>query len=488
MRILLDLRWMKPGYTGGIEIQSRAFLNTLLDIDRSNQITVLIPSESFFDFDFTGHPNFIFVNADGPSYFFHRLLEKLHLRHSDPATISVAGHDLHCDIAISMAGYTHPDLQTLPTLLVVPDIQHEYFPQNFTNQELASRRHSFTTSIHNAQMICAISSFTRQTLIDKLQVPAEKIKVTPLAADPNITQPVAPDVQVSVLQKYSLNTGYLFYPALTWPHKNHINLIRALQLLRDQFGVQMDLVCAGTPKEAQAGVQAAVEASGLTDRVHFIGFVPQDDLGSLYRNAAALIFPSMFEGFGMPVLEAMACGCPVLCSNATALPEVAGDAAVYFDPQDPMQIAQAVQRLLTNPELSETLVQRGMQRSKLFSWQRFTLQIMQAAYCIAHGAPSAQLFPSDADWDPVEWKRILYRGQNDPNFQSPSGRTLKSAHRKLRQRWMQRSSEARRQRKFLKSFGYGLGVFLLSPRIIFISRIFPAIRDAFRRLRAGDHV
>lgn len=488
MRILLDLRWMKPGYTGGIEIQSRAFLNTLLDIDNSNHFTVLIPSESFFDFDLTGHPNFVFINADGPAYFYHRLLEKLHLRHPDPESLAVAGHVLDCDIAISMAGFTHPDLLKLPTLLVVPDIQHEFFPNNFTTQELASRQHSFNTSIQRARTICAISAFTRQTLIDKLQVPAGKILVTPLAADPRITQPVAPEIQVSVLQKYSLKPGYLFYPALTWPHKNHLNLIRGLQLLRDQFGIQMDLVCTGTAKEAQAGIQAAVQASSLADRVHFIGFVPQEDLGSLYRNATALIFPSMFEGFGMPVLEAMACCCPVLCSNAAALPEVAGDAALYFDPQDPMQIAQTVQHFLAKPELRETLVQSGLQRSKHFSWQRFTLQIMQATYCAINGVPPMQLLPPGADWDAVEWQRILFPSQSVPNFRSSTGRIQKSAHRKLSLRWMQRSSEARRQQNHFKSFVCKLGAFLLSPQAIFISRIFPAMRDAFRRLRAGDHV
>lgn len=486
MRILLDLRWMKPGYTGGIESLARAFLNTLLEMDYSNQYVVLIPSEARFDFDVTGHHNFKFINGDGPAYFLHRLLERLGFFRFSPGQVTVAGQNLHCDIALSMAGYTHPDLLTLPTLLVVPDIQHEFFPQYFNAQELANRRRSFTTSIDNARTICAISAFTRQTLIDVLHVPAEKITVTPLAADVRITRPVTPEVQVAVLEKYAISPGYLFYPALTWPHKNHVNLIRAMQMLRDQSGLDLDLVCTGTAKEGQVDIQATLQTSGLVNRVHFLGFVPQEDLGSLYRNAAALVFPSMFEGFGMPVLEAMACGCPVVCSNTSSLPEVAGEAALYFNPQDPAAIAETIQLLLSSSKLRETLVERGRLRAESFTWKRFTLQILQSGYCAVNGTPSGQLLPANAIWDAVEWQGILFPNQVIPNSQPTAWEKLKSAHRKLTLRWIQYASEAGRQRKPLSSFAYGLGAFILSPRIIFISRIFPALRDIFRSIRAKN--
>lgn len=486
MRILLDLRWMKPGYTGGIESLSRAFLNTLLELDYSNQYTVLIPSEVRFDFDITGHHNFKFINGDGPAYFTHRLLEKLGLRRSNSGKVSVAGHKLGCDIAFSLAGYTHPDLLTLPTLLVVPDIQHEFFPQYFSPQELFKRRASFNSSITSARTICAISAFTRQTLIDKLQVPPEKITVTPLAADARITQPIAPEVHAAVLDKYTLNPGYLFYPALTWPHKNHINLIRAMQILRDQSGLHINLVCTGTAKEAQAEIQSAIRASGLADQIHFLGYVPQEDLGSLYRNAAALVFPSMFEGFGMPVLEAMACGCPVVCSNTSSLPEVAGEAALYFDPQSPVAIAESIQRLLGSPELRDTLVQHGRQRAERFTWKRFTHQILQSGYCAANGIPSGQLLPVNAAWDAVEWQDILFPNQVIPDHLPTTWGKLKSTHRKLTLLWIMNASEAGKQRKPLNFFAYGLGAFILSPRVTFISRIFPAFRDAFRSIRAKN--
>ena len=343
MDILLDLRWMKPGYTGGIESLARAFLNTLLEIDYSNQYTVLIPSEACFDFNLSGHNNFKLINCDGPAYFLNRLIEKLGLERNEAfLEIKIAGHDIHCDVALSLAGYTNPDLMQLPTVLVVPDIQHEYYPQYFSAEELDNRKKAFNSSIDNARFICAISAFTRQTLIEKRHIAEDRIIVMPLAVEPQFFQPPSSDVQNAVLRKYELKPGYLFYPAATWPHKNHVALIQALQLLRDRMGLRIDLVCSGTAKETQTDILAAIQQNNLTDQVHFLGYVPQEMLGSLYCQAKALVFPSLFEGFGMPLLEAMASGCPVLCSNTTALPEVGGDAAMFFDPTDPMAIALTI--------------------------------------------------------------------------------------------------------------------------------------------------
>ncbi|MDD5466396.1 MAG: glycosyltransferase family 1 protein [Anaerolineales bacterium] len=491
MHVLLDLRWMKPGYTGGIETQSRAFLKTLLDLDYSNQYTILIPSEARFDFDLGGHRNFTFINCDGPAYFFNRLAEKLGMRRLDRQKISVAGYIIQCDVAISMTGYTHPDLMELPTLLVVPDIQHEFFPQYFVPQELANRERAFNTSIENAHMICAVSAFTRQTLIDKLHIPAEKIVVAPLAVDPQIAQAIPLEAQARTLQKYGLTPGYLFYPALTWPHKNHINLIHAMRLLRDQYNMQLVLVCTGTAKEAQAEIQTAIQHYELTDRVHFLGFIPLDDLSSLYRNASALVLPSMFEGFGMPVLEAMACSCPVVCSNTTALPEVGGDAALYFNPEDPAEIAQALHRLLSNPAIRETLILTGRQRVQRYSWKRFTLQVLQQAYRTVNGSHPSQAVPKTDDWEAAEWQAILFPNQaaGAPNkVKCKFWVNLTSAHRNLALRWMHTSAEAGRQHQTVKSGWFGLSAFIISPRAVFISLIFPALRDFFRRIRSGDHV
>lgn len=479
MHILLDLSWMKPGCKGGIETQSRAFLYTLLEIDYSNTYTVCLPSEVRFDFDFAGHQNFKIINSDGPAYFAYRLLEKVGLSRASSGQKVIAGHQIDCEIAITMSGYTNPDLYSLPTVLVVPDIQHEFFPQYFSVQELDSRKSAFTTSIGKAQLICAISNFTKQTLISKLNVNPEKVYVTPLAADPQIIKPIPASVQAQTLNKYGLKPGYLFYPAFTWPHKNHINLLRAMRLLRDQHGLRPELVCTGTPKDAQSEIESVIQQLNLTDQVHFLGYVPQVEMGSFYRNAAALVFPSLFEGFGMPVLEAMACGCPVVCSRSTSLPEVGGDAALYIDPEDPGDLANGLLLLLNQPDFRESMIAKGLEQAKGFSWLRFTLQILQQAFC----ATNPQGLPDVDSWDAPEWQAVLFSnqsGRNPTTFMSK----LVSAQRSKVLGCLETSADACRRRKWAKSDLFGFCAFLLSPRIVFISRIFPMWRDFFRRVRS----
>lgn len=483
---------MIPGYTGGIESLARAFLNTLLEIDYSNQYTVLIPSEARFDFNLAGHKNIEMINCDGPAYFVNRLVEKLGINGDEAfREIKIAGHSIHCDVALSLAGYTNPDLMRLPTVLVVPDIQHEYYPQYFSVEELANRKKAFNASIENAQLICAISAFTRQTLIEKRHVAADRIAVTPLAVQPQIFQEPSVDVQKSVLKRYGLNPGFLYYPAATWPHKNHLALIQALQLLRDRMGIQIDLVCSGSAKDGQNDIQAAIQHYNLVDQVHFLGYVPQEILGSLYRQAEALVFPSLFEGFGMPLLEAMACGCPVLCSNTSSLPEVGGDAAIYFDPTDPTAIALAVQRLLQNNLARHALIARGRVCVQNYSWKRFTLQVLQQAFYVVNGYRSDRAFQDMNDTEAAKWLPVLL--SNQPLDQNEkNGRSLwvkfNKAHHRIALHWLHQAVDAGKRRKPLQSVSMGLIACILSPRAAFISMVFPAFRDAIRQLRARDQV
>jgi len=492
MNILLDLRWMKPGYTGGIESLARAFLITLLEIDYSNQYTILIPSEALFDFDLAGHKNFKLINCDGPVYYMNRLIEKLGVKGDEAfLDIKIAGHKIHCDVALSLAGYTNPDLMRLPTVLVVPDIQHEYYPQYFSAEELENRKKTFNSSIDNAQLICAISAFTRQTLIEKRHIDDDRIAVTPLAVQPQFFHPPSDKVQKIVLRNYGLKPGYLYYPAATWPHKNHLALIQALQLLRDRMGIRINLVCSGAAKEAKDDIQAAIKQYNLTDQVHFLGYIPQEMLGSLYHQAEGLVFPSLFEGFGMPLLEAMACGCPVLCSNTTSLPEVGGDAAIYFDPTEPMAIALSIQRLLQNDFARNALIARGKVRVQEYSWKRFTLQVLQQAFYVANGYRSDRRLSDMNDSEAAKWLPVLI--PNQPNDLHEKTRRspwikLRSAYHRFALHWLHEAVDAAKQRKSLHAGLFGLFAFILSPRAAIISMIFPAFRDSIRQLRSGDQV
>jgi len=388
MHTLLDLRWMIPGYTGGIEILARALLNTLIRVDASREYTVLLPSVTRYDFNVEGRVNFNLQLCDGPGYYLAKLglvLRKALLRRaSQKDEIWIQARRTSADIAISPSGIINPDLYPLKNLLILPDLQHEYFPEFFTPQELENRSKYYTASVRQADHIITISEFTRRTVIERMRIPPEGVTVAHLGVDPLFMETIPQPEQI--LKKYNLETSsYFFFPANTWPHKNHRLVLQALQRLREKHNLRPLLVCTGTPKEAHADLMALSQHLGLQDQFHFVGYCSQEDLPALYHEAAALIFPSFFEGFGMPVVEAMCCDCPVICSNTTSLPEVGGDAVLFIDPKDPDMLAGAMYQVLTDSALRQDLIQRGRQQARKFSWLNFTVEVLRSLKRLEHG-------------------------------------------------------------------------------------------------------
>ena len=150
--------------------------------------------------------------------------------------------------------------------------------------------------------------------------------------------------------------------------------VEALRVLRDRYNMRLTLVCTGGAREAQPALEAKIDGAGLRDQVRFLGYVPRNDVPALYRGAACLVFPSLFEGFGMPVLEAMSSGCPVVCSNTTSLPEIAGDAAAWSIRRDAEALAEAVARLVADQELRSHRIAPALPASRAFSWRRHTIE------------------------------------------------------------------------------------------------------------------
>jgi len=385
MRVLLDMRWMIPGLAGGLENLARAFFQQLKALDRYNEYTALVPARSRGELDLRGHPNVRAVSLDSLSALtareWHLLSRRASavLRLHDWRTPDVRHlrwiRDLDVQIAYSFPGYIHPQLLSLRHVLLVPDIQHEYLPQFFSGEALEERGRLYTDSARRADHICAISEFTRQTLIDKLGIPPENVTTVLLAADERFSATPDPSLDARVLDSNGLEHGkYLFFPAHTWHHKNHQTAVEALRILRDRDGMTPPLVCTGAAREAQPLIEAQAARLGLTGQVRFLGYRPRDEVPALYRGAACLLFPSLFEGFGMPVLEAMASGCPVICSNSTSLPEIAGDAARLIDPHDAEALASEVRHVLTDADLRSELIARGLDRAASFSWRRHTLE------------------------------------------------------------------------------------------------------------------
>jgi len=391
MRVVLDMRWMVPGLAGGLEQLARAFLERLVAIDHYNHYTAIVPARTRHDMPRAS--NLRVLSLDSAGSLVRRLTGRFRramharLRLDDWRSPEVMNlqflRSLDAEIAYSFPGYIHPDLFPLRHVLVIPDIQHEYFPEFFSPQALAERRRLFGDSIGRADHLCAISEFTRQSLIERLGIEPERVTTLHLAAHPRFGPASNPDDDRATLGRHGLERGrYLFFPAHTWHHKNHRAALAALRILRDRHAQTPLLVCTGGPREAQPAIEAQIREAGLDAQVRFLGYCPAADLPALYRGAACLVFPSLFEGFGMPVLEAMACGCPVVCSGTTSLPEIAGTAALLVDPTDPAALAAAVASILASPELAADLSSRGIRQASRFSWQRHTLEAIGVLYAV----------------------------------------------------------------------------------------------------------
>ncbi len=486
LHTLIDLRWMRPGLAGGIENLSRSFLNQLLQLDCFNRYTVLVPTEVQYDFDTRRCSNFALVAADGPGVYVRRAVLSARGRYWRTPEVEALRriHELRVDVALSIPGYIQPDLASLSNVEVMPDIQHEYHPEFFSPHALEERRRIYTASAQRAAHICAMSEFTRQTLIERLGIPPDRITTTHLAADPMFhSESSARRDHYRVLDKYGLRSGeYLLFPANTWRHKNHAVALEALRVLREAYGLDPLLVCPGTPKEAHGELLAKVKDARLESRVRFLGYCHPTYLPALYQGAAALVFPSLFEGFGMPLLEAMWCDCPVVCSNVTSLPEVAGDAALLVDPRSPEELAHAVNRVLTDTDLRRRLIERGRERVKRFSWGKFTREVVSVLHQVRPLRDRGCAEPRTEQWTRAncpEGGIGLIRSPLTPRrWQSRLSSVLFRFNRVGRAReHVRRMTESWARGEVLRSLPHAVAGAILAPKVAFSVGVYPFLRD-----------
>jgi glycosyltransferase involved in cell wall biosynthesis/SAM-dependent methyltransferase len=270
-----------------------------------------------------------------------------------------------CGVQTLLCPFTLPFVYdpAVPTVSIVHDLQYLYYPQFFSLEQQFERERNFRQAVSLADSIICVSNYVRETVLEKSAATPDRVGFihTRLAAR-------LPDPDPKTLTRLGLDkNGYLFYPANAWAHKNHRMLFTAFGMLRAANpDSALQLVLTGTMNEAMRALQNEAETMGLGGHIVFAGFLPEPEFAAILENCLALIFPSLYEGFGMPVLEAMAHGKPVLCSAATSLPEIAGDAALFFDPGKPDDIKNAIERLLANPELAERLARKGRERARQF--------------------------------------------------------------------------------------------------------------------------
>jgi glycosyltransferase involved in cell wall biosynthesis len=267
--------------------------------------------------------------------------------------------------------YVVSPLTRCPYVVTIHDCIHLRFPQYLPNATArVYARTVMKIAAHRARRILTVSHASKEDILHYLGVPADKVEVIYNALDERLaTPPTAEDI-ARVRQRFQLTSPFILYTGNIKPHKNVDRLIEAYSVLRERGVEDVKLLIIGDEISKYPNLRRLVHRFQLHQHVRFHGFVPDATLAALYRLAAVFVFPSLCEGFGLPPLEAMAAGVPVITSNVSSLPEVVGDAAILVDPTDAGAIADAMARVLGDPTLGADLVRRGYERVKCFSWAR----------------------------------------------------------------------------------------------------------------------
>lgn len=279
-----------------------------------------------------------------------------------------------CDVFWSL----HYNAPVMPVrakkkIVTIHDMAHLAMQEDLSLIKRLYARLFFWNAAHRYDCILTVSEFSRREILRYETVPSDKISVHYIAADTETYRPCMDAKALEkVLRSYGLPKAYIMFVGNVKPNKNLLRMLKAYDAFR-QRNSGISLVIVGKREGLMTGVgrmDALIRRLGIGDMVYFTGFVEDEDLPVLYSGAKAFVFPSLYEGFGLPPLEAMACGCPVIASSAASIPEICGEAALYADPYDVGDIAAKLQELVASPELAAKLKERGFRRVKAFSWDR----------------------------------------------------------------------------------------------------------------------
>ena len=265
------------------------------------------------------------------------------------------------------------------TVVTFHDLTEYHIPDRYGFLRMFYAKNIIPHYLKKAPVIMAISENTKNDLIKYYQISPGRIEVNYNGYAPDKLKTNLNETELR--ENLQLNKPYIFYNSrIEHPLKNHIHLIKAFELLPENIRDQYDLVCTGIDSTGCEVVYDYLKGSPVKESVHFIGYVDTPVIGALYKFAFLYIFPSLYEGFGIPLLEAMASGVPVLCSNRSSLPEIGGDAVLTFDPEIHADIAAKIIYAINNSSIREQMINRGLDRIKHFSWKRHTNEIIRLCH------------------------------------------------------------------------------------------------------------
>jgi glycosyltransferase involved in cell wall biosynthesis len=372
VRIAIDAHSIGARLAGN-ETYAVNLIEALAAIDQHNQYTIYVTKQQALD-RFAGRwPNFT-VRLTRP----HTPLVRI------PLTLSRELRRRPVDVL--HVQYTAPPLAPCPLVTTIHDLSFEHLPETFKRRSWMQLRLTVRSTARRSAQIITLSEYSRRDMINTYQIAPERVSTTPAAAAPRFERVTDETELQKVRETYGIQGDYILSLCSIQPRKNLVRLIEAYSLLRRSHreGKLPQLVLAGKRGWLDNETMRAAKGDEVSAAIQFTGYVADEHLNALYSAATCFVYPSYFEGFGLPILEAMKCGAPVIAGDRTSIPEVTGQAALLFDPFDVQSLVEALKRVLNDSQFRATLSARGLQRASEFSWQK-TARLTLAAYEKAAG-------------------------------------------------------------------------------------------------------
>lgn len=371
MRIGINALFILPNKVGGTETYLRGLLSGLSKIDKDNQYFLFTNRENYGTFG-VRQENFCEIPCNVPAKF--RPIRIFWEQALLPFYTKKYGIDV-----LHSPGYVSPLMANCAKVVTIHDMQYYYYPEYFPKAKLLYWRYFIPLSARSSDLVVTVSNNSKRDIINLLNIPAEKVIVTYEASKFSIDGLNNTWSDNDTFCKHNIKRNYILSVASLLPHKNLDKLIEGFGLLANK--VEHQLVLVGLKGRALNTIRDAIKKKGIKqDRVLLLGYVSDIELVTLYRNASLFVLPSLFEGFGIPLLEAMSLRCPVAASNRTSIPEIVGDAGILFDPVDRIEIANAIYSILSNAHLINNLIKKGYDRAKIFSWEKMAHETLKAYY------------------------------------------------------------------------------------------------------------
>lgn len=365
MRIGINSLFLVSGKGGGIERYLRGLVGGLKKIDKKNEYFIFTNRNCRGAFGFG--ENFHEIYCDVSAVF--RPAKILWEQFVLPWQLK--RHKI--DILLS-AGNTAPVAHRCPSVAIIYDMIPFIRPEGFNTIELLALKTLFSLTAKTSSKIITISKSSQEEIVKRLKVSPDKVEIVYGSCD-EYFKPVG-DKGRSELQKYGISGEYILYVASSRPYKNIDGLIKAYRIMKERHHMGHKLVVVGLAGRAYPELMKLVKESKLEGDVIFCGFVNDEDLPLLYSLSYVFVYPSFYEGFGLPILEAMSCGVPVAASHVTSIPEAVGNAGLLFDPYNVEEMAEVIYRLMIDRGLRESLIQKGYEWVKEFSWEKSAMRVL----------------------------------------------------------------------------------------------------------------